>query len=355
MDLTGYLTKQGLQLSAKLISGSTLEVTRVVAGSGKTGEPLTATSLPQVRQKLAVNTPTHNGNTAVIPATLAAAAEEDYTLTELGVYASDPDKGEILYKVYKLSAPVAIAAGSQMVLRFYLEETVSQDVDITVVCSPAGLITEEDFAPVRATAAASENIQLEASKLQEYLDRLPRLLTKQVKITVSGTLNTTLSISGFYGCGALVIHGTDGFTVNSLIRICDCKVPVELFDAIVQAPSGLDKNGELLSMQHCSRVWLENCTFTGNNVCVGIRASLSSSVVLSKCSISHFGIAVEASSSSVISVIYGETAACSDNKYGAYTYRGGMILLDTNVPDLLGGTTNIKSGGPIFKGDGTLL
>lgn len=136
-----------------------------MAGSGKTGEPLIATSLPQVRQKLAVNTPTHNGNTAVIPATLAAAAaEEDYTLTELGVYASDPDKGEILYKVYKLSAPVAIAAGSQMVLRFYLEETVSQDVDITVVCSPAGLITEEDFAPARATAAASENIQLEASK-----------------------------------------------------------------------------------------------------------------------------------------------------------------------------------------------
>ena len=340
MDLTGYFTKQGLQFSAKLISGSTLEVTRVVAGSGKTGEPLTATSLPQIRQTLAVNSPSHHENTAVIPATLVAAnASENYTLTELGVYANDPDKGEILYKIYKLSEPVDIVAESRMVLRFYLEETVSQDVDITVVCSPAGLITEEDFAPVRATGAASENIQLEASKLQEYLDRLPRLLTKRVTINVSGTLDTELTIGGFYGCGAITLRSVDGFTLNNRIYIYSCRVAVDLFNISVQAPENMDKNSELLTVQNCSRVWVESCTFTGNDLCIGIRAHLSSSVALSKCTISHFGTAVEASGSSTVSVLYSEAEHFFDNLYGAYTYRGGIIILGGSTIPLAHGRT----------------
>ena len=92
MDMQGYFTAKGLALTAKLLSGATLEVTRVVAGSGYTDKPAAATALPQVQQELAVNTPTYNGSTAVIPATLVAAqARTSYTLTELGVYAKAPD------------------------------------------------------------------------------------------------------------------------------------------------------------------------------------------------------------------------------------------------------------------------
>lgn len=101
---------------------------------------------------------------------------------------------------------------------------------------------------------------------------------------------------------------------------------------------------------------MENCNFTGNDVCIGIRAHLSSSVTLSKCTFSHFGTAVEASGSSTISVLYSEAEHFFDNVYGAYTYRGGIIMLGgSSVPDLLGGVSNVKSGGPIFKYDGTLL
>ena len=73
MDIQGYFTAKGLALSAKLLSGATLHVTRVAAGSGNTAKPASAAVLPQIRQTLAVNTPSHRGNTAVIPATLVAA------------------------------------------------------------------------------------------------------------------------------------------------------------------------------------------------------------------------------------------------------------------------------------------
>ncbi len=109
--MQGYFTTKGLALSAKLLTGDTLSISRVVAGSGQT--QTTAAALSGPCQTLAVNAPTHSGDTATIPATLAAAsASGSYNLTELGVYANDSDEGEILYKIYKLSKPVSITAGS---------------------------------------------------------------------------------------------------------------------------------------------------------------------------------------------------------------------------------------------------
>lgn len=188
--MQGYFTPKGMALSAKLLAGAALTVSRVVAGSGQTQAAATALSDP--RQTLAVNSPTHSGNTAAIPATLAAAsASESYTLTELGVYANDPDEGEILYKLYQLSEPVDITAGSSMVLRFYLEETVSQDPDVAVICSPAGLVTEEAFNPVQErvlqTAAPTRTVTVQAADLPAYISGLPRLLAENLRIYVSGT------------------------------------------------------------------------------------------------------------------------------------------------------------------------
>lgn len=40
---------------------------------------------------------------------------------------------------------------------------------------------------------------------------------------------------------------------------------------------------------------------------------------------------------------------CSGNRTGAYAYRGGVLILIGSTPDLLGGATNIKGSGMIFK------
>lgn len=362
MDIQGYFTAKGLNLSAKLLSGATLEITRVAAGSGHTEKPASATSLPDIQQTLAVNTPTHSGNTAVIPATLAAAqAAADYTLTELGVYAKDSDQTEILYKIYKLSEPVNITAGGQMVLRFYLEETVSEDVDVMVVCSPAGLITETDFAPVRdrveAASVASRSVTVAAEDLQAYLDSLPRLLTETLEINVTGDLTGNLDISNFYGSASwLEIQPADPdgtCTISGTVTVGDCSVPIRLIRLHVQVAAG--KTHGLYSYRSM-KLSVEKCSFSGPGSETGVHP-MNSMLYLSNCSISGFATAVQTSGDAVVTIANDveDSQNFHDNSIGAYVWHGGLVEICDKTPSLLGGASHKKTGGLIVGSNGTLL
>ena len=367
MEIQGYFTAKGLALSAKLLSGATLHVTRVAAGSGNTAKPASAAVLPQIRQTLAVNTPSHRGNTAVIPATLVAAqAAADYTLTELGVYAKDPDLGEILYKVYKLSEPVDIAAGSSMVLRFYLEESVSQDLDMVVTVSPAGLITEEDFFPVRDRVMAAEAVvkpyTMDIGELQVFLDDLPRLLTEDLRLYVSGTLTETLSIKGFYGCGSITIIGPDSASgdvcvLQNRAEVDACLVPVELSNIAFDEPEDAASNQSLLLAHKGGYVSVHGCTFTGlgaSSIIRGVSAYQGTLLTCDSVAISGCATAVFSSSGGSVH-ISGPAEGFHDNTVGAYAWKGGTVYLYDQVPELLGGNTNSKKSGLIIKQTGTLL
>ena len=360
MNITGNFTKKGLNLSAKFLTGASLTITRVVAGSGNTANPSTAEALPQIRQTLAVNTSTHSGNTATIPVTLAAAqAAENYTLTELGVYARDPEEGEILYKVYKLSEPVDIVAGSRMVLRFYLEETVSQDLNVTVACSPAGLITEEMFQPVSRTRVPIREYTMDINEVQSFLDGLPRLLTEGVSITVSGTLTSQLTISDFYGSGNLWIHAETlgACVIQNAVRIDNCKAQVELSSLQLEQVDTIGAEG-LLWVTRSPYVKVIDCTLTGCTGAVyGAGAKDGSAMFFEGGFVSGFQIAVFAGeqSKTYVQGTSGNTNAFQNNTTGAYVWNGGVMLLGNNVPDLLGGSANLKQGGMIVKADGTLL
>lgn len=366
MEIQGYFTKKGLALSAKLLTGAALTITRVTAGSGNTAAPAEAASLPQPRQVLAVNAPVRSGNTAIIPATLTAAlAEEDYTLTELGVYARDPDEGEILYKVYRLDAPVEITAGSRMVLRFYLEETVSQDLGLTVECSPAGLITEAEFDPVRSavkrTYAPTRTVALDASELPAFLNGVPRLLTENLILSVGGTLDAPLFLRGFYGPGLLRISAdeTAGCVFRQKVAVQDCSVFIQFWNIQMMAPAGLAVNEAFFLVERCGAVRLSGCTITGpgtaETAVVGLRANYGSTVICEDCGVNGFHAALLASQMSAIAVHSAASDSFSGNAYGAYVWHGGIILLSGSVPDALGGAGNLKQGGIIARADGTLL
>ena len=100
MNIRGTYTNKGLALAAKTAAGACLRVTRVVGGSGHTAAIPNVAQLPEIRQTLAVGEARCDEDTAVLPVTLAAVGlESSYTLTELGIYAEDPNEGEILYCV----------------------------------------------------------------------------------------------------------------------------------------------------------------------------------------------------------------------------------------------------------------
>lgn len=365
MNLTGHYTNQGLALTAKLLAGSTLTITRVVAGSGSTADPSAATVLPLPRQTLSVGAPTRSGATATLPVTLVAAqAQANYTLRELGVYARDPQKGEILYKVYKLDDTVEIRQDSRLVLRFYLEETVSEDLNAVVVVSPAGLVTQSEFAPVREKVTTpkvpTRSVTLEASELQAYLDSLPKFLTEQLTLSVHGTLTERLIMAYYSGPGSLSIQASasDSFTVLGGIYVTDCSLSKILFSGVNFAvPETFTDSIIHLDILRTTLAEVTACTFTGNGTAnvIGIKLR-DSEANIGGISASSLGYVVYPCGSSVAVLAAGASSSFHDNLVGVLTYRGGTAFLCDEIPDLLGASSNIKShSGLIVNSNGTLL
>lgn len=145
MKLNGFYTQAGDNLLTKVMAGETqLVITKATAGSGNTD--VSASILSSEKQVLNTGSTTKSGNIVTIPVTLlSASAEEDYDLSEIGVYAQDPDDGEILFHVYRTDQPVSISTDSGVTIRFYLSETVSDTAEAVVVVDPQGLITQEDL------------------------------------------------------------------------------------------------------------------------------------------------------------------------------------------------------------------
>lgn len=359
MDIQGYFTKKGLALSAKLSAGSTLTITRVEAGSGQTADPMSATSLPQIQQWLEIKNVTCHENTATLSAVLVAGdAKADYTLTELGVYAQDPDEGEILYKLYQLSAPVDIVAGSRMVLRFYLEETVSQDVDVRPVLSVAGHTFDTDFVPVRDVVMMNqvdeEIVHLTAEQLVPYLKSLPRLVTSSKKIYVSGgTIEETLELNGFYGPGRLWIEVASGaeLVLTDGASVVFCSIQVLMIGVKL---SGEVQKGSYVELYSSPNVCMINCSIdgTGTSGKYGVDCSNGSGVSLNNCSIQNTDSGVYACGCSVVAL---ENCTGSGNTYGSHVYAGGIILLCGSTSELFGGVSNKKNGGIIAKASGELI
>ena len=363
MNIQGTYTNKGLALTAKTAAGACLRVTRVVGGSGHTPDIPNVAQLPEIRQTLAVGEARCAGDTAVLPVTLAAVElESTYTLTELGVYAEDPNEGEILYCVYRLDEPVTIQAGSDTVLRFYLRQTVSEDGGAMVLCSPAGLITESDCAPVRkmvlATGAPQRNVTMPASELQDYLDALPRLLTENHIITLSGTASEEVSVNGFYGCGSLTLRadnlGDCVFTRS--VSFENCHVPVEMEKLKWQLDMGTPQITACIACDS-GTIIAKGCSFTGD-ISSGAKTgrgvttlSAQASVSLGDCAFHDLDIALNTFTGGRIAV-YGGNAESdySGNNYGVYTYYGGLVMLGDMVPATLGAPTNYKnSGGAIIQ------
>ena len=359
--MEGFFTQRGLNLAAKLSGGETLQIVKVTAGSGLT--TASASQLAQEKQILSVNSPVVEGTCATIPATLvAASASSDYTATEVGVYADDPDIGTILYKVYQLDEPMEVHPSSSLVVRFLLEETLVSDGTVSVTCSPAGLITQADFLPVRQKAmgimenAATSSVA--AADLQARINSLPRCLTQDVTFIVSGSLTGALTIQDFYGNGSLTVRGnTDSsFSLTGTISVENCSCPVRLlYHLTVQLPADASASDACLIANSCSYVELEEVNLQGSGTGRGVNASRSW-LRLNNTSISQAQAALMLSyGAGALLINTLDSVSYTDNQTGIYLYRGGIAMLTQGVPTLLGGASNSKNGGIIIDASGALI
>lgn len=206
---------------------------------------------------------------------------------------------------------------------------------------------------VAAKSIGSVSKSLNASELQAYLNSLPRLLTDNYDITLTGTCSEIVYLKGFYGCGRITLRavnlGDCVFTKD--ISIENCSIPVEM----EKLKWTLDD--EATSNTYCidcvnSNMRANDCSFNGyvaaseTKTGNGVNLLYNSSVSLANCAFHNLGIAVHTYFGGYINVSSGENLESdySGNQVGIYLYYGGLALLGNYVPDTLGGIYNEKNG-----------
>lgn len=144
------LTKQGLKLQAKVDAGNAMQLTKCRLGSGTVGsgqqlEDLTELVAPVQTLPIASVTYSDDSHACIISAvTDNSTVTTGYYLREFGIYAKDPDDGEILYAVASDSEPDFIPAkGTSTVI--------SQEIGVALTFANAANVT----AAVNTSATAT--------------------------------------------------------------------------------------------------------------------------------------------------------------------------------------------------------
>lgn len=149
------ITNKGSALLAKLIEGSTLEITRAITGAGSVtpGFLVQQTDVSDPKQDLAfrpIGYP-EEGTCALPTALTNDEVTNGYTAMQVGIFAKDPDEGEILFFIAQAETgtgtiipSVSEMPGYSAEWTFYFKYGQADSVNVTV--DPSGTVTREEMA-----------------------------------------------------------------------------------------------------------------------------------------------------------------------------------------------------------------
>ena len=141
------VTQKGLALQAKVATGGTIEFTKVKTGAGTVDAVLlqNQTEVSQPMQEFLYSSePTFDDAGRVTLAVVVTndGLEADYDLYQVGVYATDPDEGEILYAIIQGSKPVPVLADMVgWTAEFHISMQYGNADTVNVMVDSAGLMT----------------------------------------------------------------------------------------------------------------------------------------------------------------------------------------------------------------------
>ncbi len=139
------LTKAGRELQAKVEAGTKLVLTRMGLGSGQETIDEVDELLDLVAQEtsIAISSAKEVGEMCSVFGILdTATLEHGFNCREMGLFANDPDKGEILYAIMLDGKPDWLPAHLQtsLTLTFRIDIAIANGTEITVIIDPAGLV-----------------------------------------------------------------------------------------------------------------------------------------------------------------------------------------------------------------------
>lgn len=155
----GTYTKKGLALLAKLTQGNSLNITRAVTGTGYVTPSTMAnqTTVTGIKQTLSFKAASYpETGVCKLPLFLTnKAITAGYRARQIGIYALDPDDGEILYFITQSEAGTGVPSEEEMpeysaTWTFYFRYGQADNVSVTV--DPSHTITEDMLDEVRVIA-----------------------------------------------------------------------------------------------------------------------------------------------------------------------------------------------------------
>ena len=178
--MTGtVITKRGMQLLIKVLaSESMLKFTRVEVGTGGLPagyDPASMTKLNRYKMDGVISRCKADGDVAKITMQLSSAGvESGFIMSEIGIYAEDPDLGDILYAYLDLGDDpqyiYAEGGQAQKFLMFTLEVAIEEAAKVSAYINPAGLITRAEFEG--ELRAVKEELARENQKTREEFEEL---------------------------------------------------------------------------------------------------------------------------------------------------------------------------------------
>lgn len=148
------VTRKGLQLITKLVASETaLTFTRVAIGTGKVPggyDPGSMTGLNEYKMDGSIASHSASGDEASVVMQISSiGVDTGFTITEAGLFATDPDEGEILYAYLDMSADPQYMYPENNAISKFIEMTlvvkIGEVQSVTAVINPGSLVTKEKF------------------------------------------------------------------------------------------------------------------------------------------------------------------------------------------------------------------
>lgn len=162
---TGFsMTNRGAELQAKVNAGSTtLTFTKLALGSGEaSGSIENMTELVHKEMDMTIKAISNEGNIVTLKSTITnEGISQAFAAREMGLYAKDPDLGEILYAIQTDPAPDSIPAeGSATVVSedFTAHLIMSNTGSVSVVLDTGALATLGDLQEHNVAEEAHANL-----------------------------------------------------------------------------------------------------------------------------------------------------------------------------------------------------
>ena len=198
---TRVTTVKGRALDAKVITGKTkLTLTKFKTGDGSPVDLENLTDLVSPQQVIPISslTPKANGEADVEGIMTNAGLENGYFFKEWGLFAQDPDEGEILYQVLIDANPdYWLADGSATALSTELHLTIAiKDADsVSATIDPSGLVSQSDLTAHDTSDSAHEK----RFGLFQKIATLGEDLLKKLALTTTISAITALTTDSWFG------------------------------------------------------------------------------------------------------------------------------------------------------------